>query len=82
MGLDRELPAATMDPMANVNRRLDASRTSGVLNLRGEGLEEVPRGVYDKDARSGGGNWWEVRLLAGNSLPWRCVRACGQRCWC
>lgn len=53
-----------MDPMANVNRKLDASGSSGVLNLRGEGLETVPKGVYNKDARSGGGNWWEVSPLA------------------
>lgn len=49
-----------MDESAGIARRIEASRRSGVLNLRGEGLETVPFAAYDKNAGKAFGNWWEV----------------------
>ncbi|GMH38386.1 hypothetical protein BSKO_06270 [Bryopsis sp. KO-2023] len=51
-----------MDVAATVARKIDASKSSGIINLRGEGLPDVPRAVYDQSGAKAG-NWWEASEL-------------------
>lgn len=49
-----------MSLSSSILRKVDASKKSGILNLRQEGLTELSAELYN---RSTGDNWFDVRNL-------------------